>query len=152
MLIRHVASYLVLISPFNKASAMANYDEIKAAIENETAIPSQAIQAKYLGDLPTDLPRKFLAYVLGKSHVPPPGPPRDSVLGYQYEGAHTSSDDSKKWRCFKVDDLSALTQINFVPPTSTLNIPPPLTADQLKRQNCVDIPGGRIERKVIYQP
>ncbi len=122
------------------------YDEIKAAIEDETTIPSWAIQAYY--DAETEF-RTFLAYVLGKSHAHPGQ--RKSVLAYQYGGPHTSTDDSKKWRCFKVDSFSSLSRIPFVP-TPGLTIPPPLTPEQLSRQNCVDIPGGRIVRKVIYKP
>ena len=131
---------------------MSNFDEIKSAIENVTpSVPSKALQGWYTDDDPaTDPPRKFLAYVLGKSHVPPPGPPRNSVLGYQYAGRNTSTDDELKWRCFKVDAFSSLTQIDFVPTPSTLTIPDPLTPAQLARQNCVDIPGGRVVRSAPY--
>jgi len=130
---------------------MSNYDEIKAAIEDETTIPSWAIQGYYDGETN---PRTFLAYVLGESHTKPGK--RLSVLGYQYAGPHTSTNDARKWRCFKVDSFSstpptALKKIKLNPPAG-LTIPPPLTSDELKRQNCVDIPGGRIERKVIYKP
>ena len=128
---------------------MANYDEIKAAIEY-VSVPSKAIEAKHPDDSGTDPPRKFLAYVLGKSHTKPGT--RNSVLAYQYEGHKTSPDDAKKWRCFKVDELKSVQQITFAPSDATLTIPPPLSGDDLKRQNCVDISGGRIERTVVYKP
>jgi hypothetical protein len=128
---------------------MANYDKIKTAIEY-LSVPSLAIQAKHPDDKDTDPPRTFLAYVLGKSHKKPSGE-RYSVLAYQYDGYKTSSDDAKKWRCFKVDELKAVSLIDFELPTPTLSIPDPLNADDLKRQNCVDIPGNRIVRPVIYE-
>jgi len=131
---------------------MSNYDTIKAAIEDVTAgQPSRAVQGKYAGDKPTDPARTFLAYVLGKSHTKGGGGPHDCVLGYQYIGPNTPADDSKKWRCFKVDSFPAnsLIQVAFVP-TAGLTIPAPLSADELKWQNCVDIPGGRIPRTQPY--
>ena len=126
---------------------MTNYAEIEAAIKDKTSTPSRALEGKYQGDLATDPTRKFLAYVLGKSHAKPGV--RDSVLGYQYEGVHTSPEDSQKWRCFKVDSFGPLTQIPFNPPTG-LSIPDPLTPDEVNRQNCVDIPGGRTVRDAKY--
>ncbi len=125
---------------------MSNYDEIKNAIQDVTTSPSWAIQGFYNGETTK---REFLAYVLGKSHAHPGT--RDSVLGYQYDGPHTSTDDSLKWRCFKVDSFTSLSKTPFAPPP-TLLIPAPLTADQLNRQNCVDIPGGRIVRSAAYHP
>ena len=122
--------------------------EIKAAIEY-VSVPSKAIQAKHPDDAAADDPRKFLAYVLGKSHTKPGT--RNSVLAYQYEGHNTSTEDAKKWRCFKVDELVSLSQITFAPVDPALTIPDPLTPADVARQNCVDIPGGRIVRLVKYQ-
>jgi hypothetical protein len=132
---------------------MSNYDTIKAAIDDVTmGQPSRAVQGKYVNDAAADPPHTFLAYVLGKSHTKGGGPPHDCVLGYQYAGPNTPDDDSKKWRCFKVDSFPAnsLIQVAFVPPAATLTIPAPLSDDQLKWQNCVDIPGGRIARTQPY--
>lgn len=128
---------------------MSNFTDIKIAIDDVTSPASQAIQAYYDGETTF---RKFLAYVLGKSHTKGGGGPHECVLGYQYEGPHTSAEDAKKWRCFKVALLASLSRIDLVPPSSTLTIPPPLNADQVKWQNCVDIPGGRVVRAAVYHP
>src|SRR5262245_47753751 len=129
---------------------MPNFDEIEAAIKDKTSNPSRALEGKYHGDSATDPTRKFLAYVLGKSHAKPGV--CNSVLAYQYAGFHTSQDDLKKWRCFKVDSfIGSVTQIPFNPPAG-LSIPDPLTTDQVNRQNCVDIPAGRIVRDAKYHP
>jgi hypothetical protein len=131
---------------------MSNYDKIKAVIEY-TSYPSIAIQAKHPEDGDDDDARLFLPYLLGKSHKKPSGE-KYAVLVYQYAGYRTSSDDEKKWRCFKVDELEEVDQVVFeLPePPPIVSIPDPLTADQLKWQNCVDIPGGRIVRTAKYKP
>jgi hypothetical protein len=137
------------LEPYYEVRAMANYDKIKAAIDYES-VPSLAIEAKHPDDADENEPRKFLAYILGKSRVKGGGS-RYSVLAYQYAGHNTSSDDAKKWRCFKVDELEDVELIDFEQPTPPVSIPDPLSADDVKRQNCVDIPGNRIVREADYE-
>lgn len=129
-----------------------NYQTIKDAI-NYLPYPSIAIEAKHPDDKATDAPRKFLAYVLGKNHKNQSGD-KYAVLAYQYAGHNTSKDNGKKWRCFQVEGLLSVTQIVFElpPPPPIITVPLPLSADELKWQNCVDIPGGRIERQAEYKP
>ena len=126
---------------------MSNFTDIKSAIDYDVAgMPSKAVQAYYDGETTF---RKFLAYVLGKSHTKGGGPPHECVLGFQYEGPNTSGNDAEKWRCFKVGLFTSLSTIDLAP-TGSLSIPSPLGTDELKYQNCVDIPGGRIVRATPY--
>jgi hypothetical protein len=131
---------------------MNNYDQIEAVIKY-TSYPSIAITAKHPDDEDEDDARLFLPYVLGKSHKKTSGD-KYSVLAYQYAGNKTSDDNDRKWRCFNVDDLEEVGQVTFVLPVPPpiVTIPDPLTAAQLSRQNCVDIPGGRIVRTAVYKP
>ena len=128
---------------------MSNYDKIKTAIDYEP-VPSLAIQAKHPEDADGADPRKFLAYILGKRHAKGGGGTKNSVLAYQYEGHHTSGND-EKWRCFDVDSLVDVALIDFEMPDPPIDIPEPLDDDAVKRQNCVDIAGGRKVRQFPYE-
>src|SRR5688572_5885905 len=105
----------------------ADYNIIKAAIEDEsTTMPSQALEGMYTGDVGTTK-RRFLAYALGDGILG--AGTEEVVLGWQYAGYHTNSDPNKNWRCFKVSSFTGtvgnkLTSIAF---SSTLTPPPKLT-------------------------
>jgi len=135
--------------PIWKVKAMSNYDTIRDAIQDRTT--SSAIQGHYATDPTGSQPRTFLAYVLGRSHDKGGGQ-HDCVLGYQYSGHNTASEDAKKWRCFKVDSFppNSLVRVPFVPPSPTLSIPDPLTTEQLGFQKCVD--HVESNRSVPYTP
>ena len=51
-----------------------------------------------------------------------------------------------------MDEFQSLSPIVFALPDPSITIPDPLTPDEVKRQNCVDIPGGRIVRAADYVP
>lgn len=134
-----------------------NFYEILDAIEDTTTRPSWAIQGRYDGDDPADDPRKFLAYLLGGDKRGGNGD--EAVLGYQYDGPHTSQaphPSPQNWRCLKVESFVEDEDIadpdltvKRIPFDGVFTPPNPLTNGEVDRQNCVlgGVPGCDRKRR-----